>query len=90
MWMAWLATQKQRQEIQCGHLWRRPANLGKLVVNTLMTMVENLKWKSESGEREGRETLVEVREKERGESVLLKSEAKMKRKVSTQIASVDW
>ena len=41
--------------------------MGKLVVNTLMTMVENLKWKSESGEREGRETLVEVREKERGE-----------------------
>ena len=55
--------------------------MGKLVVNTLMTMVENLKWKSESGEREGRETLVEVREKERGESVLLKSEAKTKRKV---------
>ena len=39
---------------------------------------------------EARETLVEVGEKERGESVLLKSEAKMKRKVSTRIASVDW
>ena len=26
--------------------------MGKLVVNTLKTMVENLKWKSESGERE--------------------------------------
>ena len=50
--MARSATQKRRQEIQCGHLWRRPANLGKLVVNTLKTMVENLKWKSESGERE--------------------------------------
>ena len=50
--MARSATQKQRQEIQCGHLWRRPAKLGKLVVNTLKTMVENLKWKSESGERE--------------------------------------
>ena len=38
---------------------------------------------------EGRETLVEVGEKERGESVLLKSEAKMKRKMSTRIASMD-
>ena len=39
---------------------------------------------------EVRETPVEVREKERGESVLLKSEAKMKRKVSTRIANVNW
>ena len=70
--MARLTTQKRRQEIQCRHLWRRLANLGKLVVNTLTTMVENLKWKSESGEREVRETPVEVGEKERGESVLLK------------------
>ena len=67
--MAQSATQKRRQEIQCGHLWRRPANLGKLVVNTLTIMVENLKWKSESGERERevREAPVEVGEKERGE-----------------------
>ena len=87
--MTWSVTQKRRQEIQCGHLWRRPANLGKLVVNTVTTMVENLKWKSESGEREVRETPVEVGEKEKGKSVLLKSEAKMKRKGSTWIASVD-
>ena len=41
---------------------------------------------------EARETRVEMGEKERGErrECLLKSEAKMKRKVSTQIASVDW
>ena len=39
---------------------------------------------------EARETPVEVGEKEREESVLLKSEAKMKRKVSTQIANVNW
>ena len=38
---------------------------------------------------EARETPVEVGEKERGESVLLKSEAKMKRKMSTRIASMD-
>ena len=42
---------------------------------------------------EVRETPVEVgereRERERGESVLLKSEAKMKRKMITRIASMD-
>ena len=38
---------------------------------------------------EARETPVEVGERERGESVLLKSEAKMKRKMSTRIASID-
>ena len=38
---------------------------------------------------EATETLVEVGEKERGESVLLKSEAKMKRKMSTRIANMD-
>ena len=38
---------------------------------------------------EARETPVEVGERERGESVLLKSEAKMKRKMSTRIASMD-
>ena len=35
------------------------------------------------------ETPVEMGEKERVESVLLKSEAKMKRKMSTRIASMD-
>ena len=34
--------------------------MGKLVVNTLTTTVENLEWKSESGEREVRETSIEV------------------------------
>ena len=38
---------------------------------------------------EATETPVEVGEKEGGESVLLKSEAKMKRKMSTRIASMD-
>ena len=38
---------------------------------------------------EVRETPVEVGERERGESVLLKSEAKMKRKMSTRNASID-
>ena len=38
---------------------------------------------------EARETPIEVGEKERGESVLLKNEAKMKRKMSTRIANMD-
>ena len=38
---------------------------------------------------EATETPVEVGEKERVESVLLKSEAKMKRKMSTRIANMD-
>ena len=38
---------------------------------------------------EVRQTPVEVGEKERGESVLLKSEAKMKRKMNLRFASMD-
>ena len=71
--MARSVTQKRRQEIQCGHLWRRPENLGKLIVNTLKTMVENLKWKSESGEREMKSDIDIVFSDYRGRGKMLSS-----------------
>ena len=71
--MARSVTQKRRQEIQCGHLWRRLENLGKLIVNTLKTMVENLKWKSESGEREMKSDINIVFSDYRGRGKMLSS-----------------